>query len=324
MGIFEPRVAFKPFEYPEATRFKDAINHSYWLVTEWNFSSDVQDFKTRLTDHEQQIIRDTLLAISQVEVAVKRFWTRLGERFPKPEFEQVAVTFGESEVRHADAYSHLLQVLGLNEDFAQLEGIPCMQKRMELLASMSAASAESGHRHYLLLVALFSSFTENVSLFSQFAIIKSFNKHRSLLKDIDNVVQATQKEETVHAMFGQWLINQVRSEQPSWFDSDFEKMIIEKAWEAWKIEEEIINWIFRSGDLEFLPRSTLQEFVLDRLNQSLEAIGIPHLRKVDPLKLEPLRWFNEELHADVHSDFFHKRPTTYAKHTKSIKEGDLF
>src|ERR1700743_908408 len=110
MSVFDKRVAFKPFEYPELTQYKDAINHAYWLVSEWNFVSDINDFAIRLDEVEKSVIKNTLLAISQIEVSVKKFWTKLGDRFPKAEFEQVGVTFGESEVRHADAYSHLLQI----------------------------------------------------------------------------------------------------------------------------------------------------------------------------------------------------------------------
>src|SRR4051812_29389852 len=115
MGIFDKRLAFKPFEYPEILKYKDAINHSYWLVSEWNFVSDIQDFRVCLSDKERNAIKNALLAISQIEVSVKKFWGKLGDRFPKSEFDQVGITFGESEVRHADAYSHLLQVLDLND-----------------------------------------------------------------------------------------------------------------------------------------------------------------------------------------------------------------
>ena len=54
MSIFDKRVAFKPFEYPEVLEYKNAINHSYWLVSEWNFYGDVQDFNVRLTDTEDR------------------------------------------------------------------------------------------------------------------------------------------------------------------------------------------------------------------------------------------------------------------------------
>ncbi len=102
MSIFDKRVAFKPFEYPDISKFKTAISHSFWLVSEWNFVSDIQDFKTKLTPPEKSAIKNALLAISQIEVSVKRFWTNLGNRFPKAEFEQVGVTFGESECYDAE------------------------------------------------------------------------------------------------------------------------------------------------------------------------------------------------------------------------------
>ena len=55
-----------------------------------------------------------MLAISQIEVAVKSFWGDIYQKMPKPEVGAVGATFAESEVRHADAYSHLLEILGLN------------------------------------------------------------------------------------------------------------------------------------------------------------------------------------------------------------------
>jgi ribonucleotide reductase beta subunit family protein with ferritin-like domain len=195
MSIFDKRIAFKPFEYPEIVKFKEAINHSYWLVTEWNFTSDVQDFNVTLNEVERSAVKNTLLAISQIEVAVKKFWTKLGDRFPKPEIEQVGVTCGESEVRHADAYSHLLQILNLNDEFLTLLDNEAIKGRVDYLNNYLANADKKDNKNYTLVLTLFSIFIENVSLFSQFAIIKSFNKYKNVLKDIDNVVQATQKEE---------------------------------------------------------------------------------------------------------------------------------
>ena len=46
--IFAKRVNLKPFEYPELYEYVPAIRHSYWIHTEFNFTSDIQDFKARL------------------------------------------------------------------------------------------------------------------------------------------------------------------------------------------------------------------------------------------------------------------------------------
>lgn len=324
MSIFTKREAFKPFEYPDMIQFKDAINHSYWLVSEWNFTADVHDFHVELTSVEKSAIKNTLLAISQIEVSVKRFWTKLGDRFPKAEFEQVGVTFGESEVRHADAYSHLLQVLGLNDDFAMLLQNPVIQGRVDYLTKYLKGAANTSDEAYALTLTLFSMFIENVSLFSQFAIIKSFNKHRNLLKDVDNVVQATQKEETIHAMLGSAIIGHIKNEFPEWFDDGFYKTVVRASKKAYEAECGIIDWIFSEGELPFLDKDTLKEFIKSRFNESLLMIGAPAAFIVDDAKLESLRWFQEELLTDTAIDFFHKKSTAYSKNMQSYTAGDLF
>src|SRR3954469_2968982 len=133
MSIFDRRVAFKPFEYPDILHYKDAINHSYWLVSEWYFGGGVQHFNVKLNSIEKSAIKNALLAISQIEVSVKKFWAKLGDRFPKSEFDQVGGTFNESEIRHAKAYSKLLEILGLNDQFAQLLQNPVIQGRVDYL-----------------------------------------------------------------------------------------------------------------------------------------------------------------------------------------------
>lgn len=324
MSIFDKRTAFKPFEYPELAEYKNAINHSYWLVSEWNFMSDIHDFSVRLTDVQRGAIKNAMLAISQIEISVKKFWTKLGDRFPKAEFEQVGVTFGESEVRHADAYSHLLEVLGLNNEFDQLLENPVIQGRVDYLKKYLTGAADNSNEKYTLTLTLFSIFIENVSLFSQFVIIKSFNKHLNCLKDIDNVVQATQKEEVIHALLGVYLIKQIQKEFPEWFNEEFYAKLYRACKKAFEAECNIIDWIFEAGELDFLPKDVVKEFVKNRFNESLEMIGGQNVFEVDQEKLEQLKWFNVEILAEVNTDFFHKKPVTYSKKVKPIKAEDLF
>ena len=40
MGIFDYRRNYKPFEYPEVTDFTDAINKSFWVHSEVDFTDD--------------------------------------------------------------------------------------------------------------------------------------------------------------------------------------------------------------------------------------------------------------------------------------------
>ena len=100
----------------------------------------------------------------------------------------------------------------MNNEFDNLLENPVIQGRVDYLTKYLKGASDNNNENYTLTLTLFSIFIENVSLFSQFLIIKSFNKYMNCLKDIDNVVQATQKEEQIHALLGVYLIKQIQKD----------------------------------------------------------------------------------------------------------------
>ena len=265
-----------------------------------------------------------MLAISQIEVAVKSFWGDIYHKIPKPEVGSVGATFAESEVRHADAYSHLLEILGLNKEFKNLKKNPIIMRRVQYLESALASAKSEDDRSYSEAVLLFSLFIEHVSLFSQFLIIMAFNKHKNMLKGVSNVVEATSKEEQIHGDFGIDLIKIIKDEKPEWFDKEFEDKIQDLCLRAYKAESGIIDWIFEQGDLDFLPKAQVNEFIKDRFNRSLEAIGVKKMFECNESLLLETEWFNDEIIGTKHGDFFDKRSINYSKRTQSITSDDLF
>ncbi|MCB9819515.1 ribonucleotide-diphosphate reductase subunit beta [Candidatus Nomurabacteria bacterium] len=322
--IFSKRTNLKPYEYPELHEYVNAVRHSYWVHTEFNYTRDIDDFKTRVTDAERDAIRKTMLAIAQIEVAVKSFWGNIYNRMPKPEIGSVGFTFAESEVRHMDAYAHLLEILGLNDDFKTLTDVPVIKKRVEYLEKVIAFSKTGETREYSQAVLLFSLFIEHVSLFSQFLIMMSFNKHRNLFKGISNAVEATSKEEQIHGMFGIDIINIIRKEHPEWFDDSHRETVRMMCVEAYQAESAIVDWIFETGELEFLSKDEVKEFIKHRLNNSLQSIGMSAVFGVDEELLEKTDWFNDEVIATKHVDFFDKRSINYNKRQTSVTSDDLF
>lgn len=322
--IFKFRLNLKPYEYPQLAEYKEAIQHSYWLHTEFNYTSDVHDFKVNVSEVERSAIKNAMIAIAQVEVAVKTFWGDLYHRLPKPEIGSVGYTFAESEVRHHDAYSHLLEILGLNEEFEKIKDIPELMQRVDYLTKSVRLARTESNRDYTLSILLFSLFIEHVSLFSQFLIIMSFNKYRNIFKGISNVIEATSKEEQIHGLFGIELIKVIREEKPEWFDETMKRAVIAACQEAYRSEEIVIDWIYQAGDLDFLPKVTVKEFVKSRLNRSLQNIGYDPIFEVDEKELEYTDWFDVEVVATKHVDFFVKRSINYSKRTRSITGDDLF
>lgn len=322
--IFHKRTNLKPYEYPELAEYVDAVRHSYWIHTEFNFTSDVHDFKVNINDAERDAIKKTMLAIAQIEVAVKTFWGNLYSKMPKPEIGAVGFTFADSEVRHMDAYSHLLEILNLNDEFKELENVPVIQQRIKYLEQVINLSKTNENREYAQSVLLFSLFIEHVSLFSQFLIMMSFNKHKNLFKGISNTVEATSKEEQIHGMFGTDLINIIKKEHPEWFDDSHREMVRTMCIEAYQAESAIVDWIFEQGELEFMPKAEVNEFIKSRLNKSLQGIGMDAVFSIDSDLLEKTDWFDEEVIATKHVDFFQKRSINYNKRQNSVTSADLF
>ncbi len=322
--IFKKRVYLKPYEYPELYEYVSAIRHSYWIHTEFNFVGDVQNFKVNVDEKERNAIKNAMLAIAQIEVAVKTFWGDIYKKIPKPEIGAVGATFAESEVRHTDAYSHLLEILGLNDVFKRIGEIPALMKRVQYLEKSLANSRSEDNAEYSQSILLFSLFIEHVSLFSQFLIIMSFNKHKNLFKGISNAVEATSKEEQIHGLFGINLINIIKQEHPDWFDRAFEEEIVKICREAFESEKEVVNWIFEKGELEFMSKDVVLEFIKQRFNNSLQSIGIRKIFDTEEALLKESDWFYDEVIGTKHGDFFNKKSINYNKKNKSITSDDLF
>lgn len=323
-NIFMPRTNILPYEYPQLLEYKDAIRHSYWIDTEYNFTTDIDDFKIKISNKEREVIKKTMLAIAQIEVNVKTFWADMYKRMPITEIGDVGMTFAESEVRHKDAYARLIRILGLEEEFKSVIEIPAIKGRINYLKKYLDGSRSRDNKMYTKSVLLFSLFIEHVSLFSQFLIMMSFNKEKNLFKGISNVVEATSKEEDIHGNFGVEIINIIKTENPEWFDEEFEDLIYSACKKAYIAECGILDWIFENGELEFLSKETIQHFIMNRFNNSLKKIEMQPVFEVNTDLLASTKWFDVEITATKEGDFFYKKQIDYNKKSKAITEDDLF
>ena len=76
--------------------------------------------------------------------------------------------------------------------------------------------------------------------------------------------------------------------------------------------------------MDFLSKTTVLEFIKNRLNNSLDSIGLPRIFEVDDNLLKETNWFDEEVIVTKHVDFFGKKSVNYNKRSQSITGDDLF
>ena len=323
-NIFTEQFSRKPNNYPWTEKFIESMHNGFWTDKEFSFTSDVQQFKTVLTDQEREIIVRVLSAIGQIEVAVKTFWAKLGENLPHPALQDLGYVMANTEVIHNNAYERLLTVLDMEDVFEENLKLDFIQGRVNYLRKYTHKFYSSSKKQYLYALTLFTLLIENVSLFSQFYIINWFARYKNVLKDTDQQVKYTRNEENIHALVGIKIINTIREELPELFDEELEERIRDEAVEAYKSEAKIVDWMVNGIDEPGLSADILKAFIQNRINSSLEQIGLKTVFEVDNNLLDATNWFDEELLGNNMTDFFHSRPVEYSKKSQSFGEEDLF
>lgn len=322
MSIFDEQISRKPNKYPWADEFSDTMHDGFWTVREFSFSSDVQDFKVALNDAEREIIIKTLSAIGQIEIAVKKFWAKLGDNLPHPSISDLGFVLANTEVIHNRAYEKLISVLGLEDVFEENLKLDIINGRVNYLQKYNHKYYKDSKKQYVYAIILFSLFIENVSLFSQFYIILWFGRFRNVLKDTTQQVNYTKNEELIHAKVGIKIINTIKAECPELFDDELENRILHEAGEAFKAESKIIDWIVGEFKDQRISGDVLKEYIKSRINDSLADIGYKKIFEIDKNLARDFEWMDEEVLGNNSTDFFHQRPVDYSKGVL-IDEDDL-
>ena len=318
MGLFDHRIAYKPFEYPDYYTegwLKQA--QAFWLHTEIPMSGDVKDWNERLSPAEKNLVGNILLGFAQTECAVSDYWTqKVVSWFPKHEIQQMAMMFGSQETIHAVAYSYLNETLGL-DDFEAFLHDPATMDRFDNLVACDDNDRTGIGRS----LAIFSAFAEGVSLYSAFAVLYSFQL-RNLLKGIGQQMKWSVRDESLHSKMGCQLFRHMCEEDNNLLDACRED-IVKAAQAMHDAEMNYIDKMFEMGDIENLKSYDLKQFIKKRLNEKLGELGYVDL--VDYFDFDAdaannLDWFYHLTGGVTHTDFFAIRPTDYSK----ANEGEDF
>lgn len=322
--LFKKQVSRKPNLYPWTQKFKEAIHEGFWTDKEFDFVSDLQDFKVNMSPQQREVTVRSLSAIAQVEVAVKTFWGKLGDNLPHPSIQDLGFVMANSEVIHNDAYERLIDVLGLNSVFEDNLSEAVIGGRVDYLNKHLIKAYGDKKKQYIYSIILFTLFVENVSLFSQFYIATAFRKEFNYLKDTCQQITYTTQEEILHSEIGIRIINTLQHEYPDLFDEDLEKTIIAETKSALESEFQIIDWILGDYTSELVTPEICKEFIKDRMNTSMEKIGYSPNFEVDQDVLSKAEWFEEFVLGDVFSDFFYTKPTEYTEKAQVFDGDSLF
>lgn len=332
--LFTNRVEYKPFEYPEY--HNDGWlpqQQAHWLYTEISMQGDIKDWNENLKLHEKNLVGNILLGFAQTECVVQDYWTGMVTKwFPKHEIKKMAITFGNFETIHAEAYSYLNETLGLDNFKAFLHEPAIAEKFEFLMETKNDYTYEDLIKYHEARVdvarslAIFSAFAEGVSLYSSFAVLYSFQM-RNMLKGIGQQMKWSVRDESLHSRMGCKLFNHMCEEYPELREA-VKSEIEEAAKLIVEMETKFIDKMFEMGDLENLRASDLKEFIKARTNEKLNELGYNSINdfqfEVDKEAAANLDWFYHLTGGHTHTDFFAIRSTDYAKAGENDDWNNIF
>lgn len=300
------RTTLRPVEYPQAEQFWLLTNQSHWIYTEAQVTDDGFDWKFNLDPQYKEIIKRSLGLFTFAEQFVGNYWVKVYEWFPNPEVQAMALAFASSESMHARAYANVFDTLG--ESDAILHEVDVNPRLKEKLSRLVDS------RSIPMSLAVFSGFTEGVSLFATFALLINFSR-KGLMKGLKQTIEWSARDEAIHAEGGTWLFTTHIAEQPTLMTEDLAQQIYAAAADTIALEDDYLDYIFGDvdtifpGELCALSKQDLKEFVRFLVDKRLKGLGLQSLGA----KHLDLDWFWPMIFGEQNSDFFVSLPTDYSK-----------
>ena len=116
MSLLNAEPIFKPFNYPWAYDAWKKQQQIHWLPEEVPMADDVQDWRKKLSENEKHLLTQIFRFFTQADIEVNNCYMKHYSGVFKPiEVQMMLSAFSNMETIHIDAYSHLLDTLGIPE-----------------------------------------------------------------------------------------------------------------------------------------------------------------------------------------------------------------
>lgn len=310
MSLKTERLAYKPFEYPWAYDAWKTQEQIHWLVDEIPMTDDVAQWN-KLPENERHFLTHIFRFFTQADIEVSNCYMRKYAGVFKPtEVQMMLAAFANMETVHIDAYSNLIDTLGLPEtEYSAFLEYDEMRDKKNFLDNFDVEEGDPNSVAETL--AIFGAFTEGLQLFASFAMLMNFPRHNKM-KGMGQVITWSVRDETLHCeniirLFHTWCF-----EHPEIDMDRLHKDIFAHCIDSIKLEEKFIDLAFELGDVQGLSANEVKDYIRYIGNIRLEQLGVPYRLRRAP-DTNPLPWMDELLGGVEHANFFEARATEYSK-----------
>lgn len=271
-------------------------------------ADDVKDFKHNLTEAEKHLLTQIFRFFTQADIEVNNCYMKHYSRIFKPtEILMMLSAFSNIETVHIDAYSHLLDTLGMPEvEYQAFMKYKEMKDKYDYMQGFNVDSKEDIAKT----LAVFGGFTEGLQLFASFAMLLNFQRFGKM-KGMCQIIAWSVRDETLHTNSIIKLFRVFIQENPEIWTPKLQAELAEACNIIVEHEDAFIDLAFEmEGAVEGITAHDVKKYIRFIADRRLNQLGLDSLYKIER---NPLPWLDELLGAPEHTNFFENRVTEYAK-----------
>ncbi|HTC35914.1 MAG TPA: ribonucleotide-diphosphate reductase subunit beta [Bryobacteraceae bacterium] len=296
--------------------FKTAIKNT-WTVDEVDFSSDVNDLRSRMKPAERHLIKRLVAFFATGDSIVgNNLVLNLYKHVNSPEARMYLSRQLYEEALHVQFYLTLLDTYVTDpaeraEAFAAVDNIPSIQKKAQFcfkwidsIQKLDEIRTSDQMRSFLLNLVCFAACIEGLFFFAAFAYVY-YLRSRGMLQGLATGTSWVFRDESAHIEFALEVIATARREQPELFDASFARSVTEMIREAVDCELGFAEDTLSLG-VSGLSLPNMREYLQYVADRRLEALQLtPVFGSLNPFDFMELQDVQEL------TNFFERRVSAY-------------
>jgi ribonucleoside-diphosphate reductase beta chain len=237
--------------------------------------------------------------------------------FKPIEVQMMLAAFSNTETIHIDAYSHLLDTIGMDEsEYQAFMKYKEMKDKYDYMQRFGMDTKED----IATTLAVFGAFTEGLQLFASFAILLNFPRFNKM-KGMGQIITWSVRDETLHTNSIITLFKTFVQENPEVWSEKLRSRLYEACATIVHFEDAFIELAFEVGGIEGLTAREVKQYIRYIADRRLMQLGLKEIYLVDS---NPLPWIDEMLNGIEHTNFFENRVTEYSRAATTGDWSDVF
>jgi ribonucleoside-diphosphate reductase beta chain len=310
-------LTLRPMAYPTFFEMYRAAIKNTWTVEEVDFSTDVADLQSKMTDAERHLVHRLVAFFATGDsIVANNLVLNLYRHLNAPEARMYLSRQLYEEALHVQFYLTLLDTYVPDPEerhraFAAVENIPSIRRKAELclrwldsIQTLERLDTRERRRAFLMNLICFAGCVEGLFFFGAFAYVY-FLRSRGLLHGLAAGTNWVFRDESAHMAFAFEAVRTIRREEPDLFDADLQRAVARMFDEAVVCETQFAEDLL-GGGVAGLSTIDVRRYLEYCADQRLGTLGLPKLYGTrNPLTFMDLQDVQEV------TNFFERRVSAY-------------